>query len=32
MICNNCNSTLLEEVLIGEDVYLKCKECGFGSS
>lgn len=28
MICNNCNSTLLDEILVDEDVYLKCKECG----
>ena len=28
MICQNCDSALLDEVLVGEDVYLKCKECG----
>ena len=28
MICNNCDGTLLEEVLIGEDIFICCKECG----
>ena len=28
MICPECESTRIYEVLLDEDIYLKCKNCG----